>query len=114
MLANMFSPLHFIRVAQAGVIAAPKPPGYDTPDDLVGQACNAASWLFGGAIILSIVFVLIAAITYMRSSGDPAKVKEATNMLMYAAIGVAVALVAFLFPGIIAEAMNVTGLGKVC
>ena len=105
----------FVRSAQAlGIVNAPNPTGFNSPNDIVLQACNAATWIFAAAIILSIVFVLLAAITYMRSSGDPGKVHDATQQLIYAAVGVAVALIAFAFPQLIATMLNVVSLGKVC
>lgn len=105
----MTSFLHFlhVNVAQAvGVVTAPKPKGFANPNALVEQTCNAVTWIFAAAIIFSIIFVLLAAFDYMRSSGDPARIKTANQRLIFVAIGVAVALIAFLFPGIIAQLLQ--------
>jgi cell division protein FtsW (lipid II flippase) len=81
--------------------------------NMVKYACAAAEWVFAAAIILSIVMVLLAGIKYMQSSGDPGKVKEATGRLVWAAVGVAVALIAFTFPTLISTLLR-ADLGKVC
>jgi phosphoglycerol transferase MdoB-like AlkP superfamily enzyme len=75
--------------------------------------CPGAQWLFFIAILLSIVFALLAAFQYMTSSGDPAKVKSATQSLIFTAVGVAVALIAFLFPSIVAGIIGTT-VGSPC
>lgn len=105
-------------VAYAGIIAPPKGStlqgAFGSPNALVAQACNAATWIFAAAIIASILFALLAAFEYMRSAGDPAMVKKASNRLLYAGIGVAVALIAFMFPGLISTLIQTGTLGKVC
>ena len=51
-------------------------------------------WLFTFLVVLSIVFILIAAFKYLTASGDPEKVKSASNTLVYAVIAVLVGLLA--------------------
>ena len=53
-----------------------------------------AAWMFTFLIILTVIFVLIAAFKYLTAAGDPEKVKGAGNTLVYAAIAVVVALFA--------------------
>jgi fumarate reductase subunit D len=52
------------------------------------------SWLFALFILAAIFFVLWAAFKYLTSGGDPSKVGEATNRLIFAAVAIAVALLA--------------------
>jgi len=40
------------------------------------------------------MFILYAAFIYLTAGGDPEKVKTASNQLIYAAVAIAVALVA--------------------
>lgn len=63
-----------------------------------GIVCLGLKWLFTAAIIFSIVLAFMAAFDYMRSSGDPAKLKSATNRLVFVAIGIAVAIAARSLP----------------
>lgn len=107
---------HFINIAHAQRIVEPnRIDGLISRDgsSLVKYACAAADWIFAAAIILSIVMVLIAGIKYMQSAGDPGKVREATGRLVWAAVGVAVALIAFTFPFFVSGLVG-GGLGKAC
>ncbi len=98
----------------AGIINIPRPDTLSDADALATQFCNAATWVFAAAIIFSIVFTLVAAFEYMTSAGDPGKVKQATNRLIFVAVGVAVALIAFLFPQWIATLIKAGSLGNYC
>lgn len=110
--------MHFLSIPLAhamGVVGSlPHPDGFSTPNALVGQACTVAQWIFAAAIIFSIIYVLLAAFTYMSSSGDPGKVKTATSRLLYVAIGLAVAFVAFFFPNMIAKVFDINDYAHVC
>ncbi len=65
-------------------------------------ACTVLfKWLFTIAILISIVFVLIAAYRYMTSEGDPGKLQTANKTLIYVAIGIAVAILARSVPVIV-------------
>lgn len=63
-------------------------------DDVFLKICDLADWAFTFLIIISIVFVLFAAYKYLGSAGDPERVKGAKHTLIYAAVAVAVAIVA--------------------
>lgn len=107
---------HLVHVTLAQGLQSPKKiTDFSKPNGqgFIEFGCAVAGWIFAAAIILSIVMVLLAAIGYMRSSGEPAKVKESTNKLIYAAIGVAVALISFFFPTIISGLIT-TEIGLVC
>ena len=60
-------------------------------------------WLFYFLILLTFVFILIAAYKYLTSSGDPEKVKGANQMLLYAAIAVVVGILAKTIPNLVAS-----------
>lgn len=76
---------------------------------IISLGCLGLRWLFTIAIILSIVFALLAALDYITSAGDPAKVKKATNRIIYAAIGIAVALLARSLPVIVGGVLSIAG-----
>ncbi len=68
------------------------------PRDIYGWMYTVdviVQWIYTIFLIAAVVFVLIAAFQYLTSGGDKEKVKKATNMLMYAAIAVVVAILAF-------------------
>lgn len=69
-----------------------------TPNSVILSLCNAVNWMFYILIILSVIMVLVAAYVYVTASGDPEKASKARMMILYAAIGVVVALLAKGFP----------------
>ena len=97
-------------LASAQIAAPPggQPPA--TPITNVGQiqniACLIIGWMFWGLIVLTIIFVLIAAFKYLTAAGNPEAVKGAGTMLLYAAIAVVVALIAKGFPMIVSSFFN--------
>ena len=74
--------------------------GYNS---VVAILTRITNWLFGILILLAVIFFVLAAYKYLTSAGDPAKVKEATNTLVYGTIAVVVALVARGIPFIVAS-----------
>ena len=56
--------------------------------------------------------ILVGGYTYASSGGDPEKVGKATKTLLYASIGIVVALVAKGFPTLIGSFLGTT-LGKI-
>lgn len=68
---------------------------------LQGVLCNIFNLMFWLLIAISVVMVLLGAFTYVTAQGDSEKVSKATKMIMYAAIGIVVALFARQVPAII-------------
>jgi len=66
----------------------------DVPFDPFDILWKALNWFFNIVIILGIIFIIYAGFTYITSSGDPAKTKRALQILMYALIGIAIAILA--------------------
>jgi len=60
--------------------------------DTVIKLINWFSWLIG---LLSVAVGLYAGFTYMTGRGEPQKVATASKMIVYAVIGIAVAVIAF-------------------
>ena len=55
---------------------------------------NLIDWLFTILLIVAVIFLVIAAFSFITASGDPDKVGKARNYVLYALIGVAVAVAA--------------------
>lgn len=68
-----------------------------------GILCTTINWIFWLLIVLTIIFVLVAAFKYLTAAGDPEKVKGAGNTLLYAAVAVVVALIAKGLPLIVSS-----------
>jgi hypothetical protein len=72
-----------------------------TLSDALRYTCAVADWFFVALIAIAIIFVIMAAFSYLTAGGEPEKVKIAGHRLIYAAIAVAVAIVAKGFPLVI-------------
>ena len=79
-----------------------------TLTDITGIILTIITWLFTILIFLAVLFIIIAAFKYLTAAGDPEKVKSASNMLIYAAVAIAVALLARGFPTIICRIFGAT------
>jgi len=84
-----------------------------TPDWIKGEMCGIANWMFYFLIILSIIMIVVAAYMYLTSNGDPEKVGKATKSLTYAAVGIAVGILAKAIPVLIGSIIGASGL-SVC
>ena len=51
-------------------------------------------WVFAVFISIAVIFIIIAIFDFVTGGGDPAKISSARQKLIYAAIGIALALVA--------------------
>lgn len=111
-----FHKLHVALVhAQTTAATAPaKEPIFKNIDAVVSKACEVMNILFTGALLLTIAFVLLAAIKYITKGGDPGEIAKAHQMLIWAAIGFAVALLANVVPYFVAGALGAPALGNAC
>lgn len=74
------------QILAAIVINSPLP---RTSDSLLANVLYVVFGTLGG---ISLIIMVWAGMKYTLSSGDPAKTSEAKNQVMYAAIGMAVAI----------------------
>lgn len=65
--------------------------------------CTLFGWLFMGVMFVAVVYIVLAAYNYLTASGDGKKVEKANHMLLYAVIGVIVAVLARNIPKIAAS-----------
>ncbi|PIR88680.1 MAG: hypothetical protein COU09_00885 [Candidatus Harrisonbacteria bacterium CG10_big_fil_rev_8_21_14_0_10_44_23] len=61
---------------------------------IVGVLKNVINWIFTLLLIFAVIMVLVAAYNYLFSRGDDEKISKANKMLLYAAVAVAVGLLA--------------------
>lgn len=57
------------------------------PEDIL---FNGINWVIGISVVVCLIFIVIGAIGYITSAGDPQKLQKAKNTLMYALIGLAI------------------------
>ncbi|MEZ4156923.1 MAG: hypothetical protein R3B52_03100 [Candidatus Paceibacterota bacterium] len=72
----------------------PKAQGLRTIDGLVTILKTFANWMFVFLLIFAVIMVLVAAFKYLFAGGNDDKIKSAHRMLIYAAVAVAVGLLA--------------------
>lgn len=70
------------------------------------ELCIIFNWLFYFLIILAVIFIIVAAFRYLFAAGDPEKVKAAGHALIYAAVAIAVGLIAKAVPGIVSTLLG--------
>jgi hypothetical protein len=72
-----------------------------TLQGLVDLMCKAFDYLFYGLIALSVIMIVIAGYHYVTAGDNSEKVSKANKTILYAAIGIGVALLARAIPLIV-------------
>lgn len=94
------SNLSLILIKFAGLIdgSGIRLPNQNLPDDNSGIQSifqNVLSVVFGALGVICILIITIAGLQYVLSGGDPQKTAKAKNTILYAVIGLVVAISAF-------------------
>lgn len=88
----VLSPLATLSFLPIAAFAATAP--VTTVQGLVNLICVAFDYMFYALIALSIVMIVIAGFNYVTADGNAETVAKANKMILYSAIGIAVALLA--------------------
>ena len=72
-------------------------------NDIVLAVVN---WLLFAVGVVSVIMLIVGGIKYATSAGDSNKVTSAKNTIMYAIIGLAVAVLAFAIVGFVMNTLN--------
>ena len=72
-------------------------------DEIVLAVVN---WLLFAVGVISVIMLIVGGIKYATSAGDSNKVTSAKNTIMYAIIGLAVAVLAFAIVGFVTNTLN--------
>ena len=59
---------------------------------IFGILDRLTNWLLTALLVLAGIFVVWAAYNYLTASGDPEKVKKASNIIIYAAVAIGIGL----------------------
>lgn len=62
--------------------------------DVMATLTKITDWLFAILLVVAAIAIIIAAFQFITASGDPEKVGSARQFVLYAMIGVLVALLA--------------------
>ena len=103
-------------VSLGGVASAQVEP---IPDDFVdlptiaetgGEAVDAVqvltNWLFVILSIAAVIFIVLAGLQFITAGGNPEAIGQARMKLMYAAVGIAVALLARAIPAVLSSILG--------
>lgn len=81
----------------AALLAAPllgHAQGPRTVDDVLAILNRLINWMFTGLLVLATIFIILAGYKYLTAASDPNKIKEANRQILYAAVAIAIGLVA--------------------
>jgi hypothetical protein len=82
------------------------PTGPTTGNQLLALVDVATNWIFAIFTVLTIIFVLLAAFQFVTAGGDAAKVGEARQKLIWASVGIIIALAS---KGLVPVIKNIVG-----
>lgn len=78
-----------------------------TREAFLSMLDTVLNWIFTIFIITAIIFIILAAFQFITGGGEPTKVKEAQKKLIWATVGIIVALLAKGFPSVIRNILGV-------
>ncbi len=88
-------------------ITSPQPSGIVTNISGIWNIINTiVKWVYWFFFAMAVLFIILAAFSYLTAGGDPGKVKKANNQLIYAIVAVAVALIAYGIEALVRSALT--------
>ena len=82
-------------------------------DPTCGMCCmmntlyTATNWLFMILMVIAVIMIVVGGFIYITAAGDPDKASKAKMYIVYALIGIAIAVFAKVLPSIIRFIMGV-------
>lgn len=73
-------------------------------DAVVSLVINALIWAVG---VLAVAFIIVGGVKYATSGGDEKKVASAKNTILYAVIGLVIALLASVIVNVVLRQLNI-------
>ena len=89
--------LLLLPVVSLAVVVSPTetiPTIITTPGDIIVIIDAIANWIFVILLAVAVIFILIAAFQFLTAGGAPERVSAARTNLLYAVVGVGVAVLA--------------------
>lgn len=66
----------------------------ETADDVIRIFERIANWLFSFLLIAAVIMIVVAGFLFVTAGGKPEQITKARNIIIYALIGVVVAVLA--------------------
>ena len=98
-------------IASAQAVPTPEkriPTGITTASGFVGLIRDLTDWLFVILLVLAVIFIVLAGLQFITGGGDPIAVSAARTKLIWAAVGIGVALLARGLPAAVSNLLGAT------
>lgn len=86
---------------------------FSSIDSVIAFACGISNWLFYGALVFGVIYILLGAFKYIQSGGNPENVASAQKTILYAVIGLFVAMIAGGIPQLMGSLLG-AGVSSAC
>ena len=100
--------LPLMAAAQSQVNIVTLPTNVSKIEQLLGKVCDIINLLFTVLLIVAVIFIVLAAFTYVTGGGDPENVSKASRQILWAVVAVVVATFAKILP-VVASNFLATG-----
>lgn len=90
-----------VAIGQIAQIPGIQQTGPTTVGGLVDVLKGVIRWIYIIFFVIAVMFIIFAAFSYLTAGGDPEQVSKAKSRIIYAAVAIAVALLAVGFEVII-------------
>ncbi len=110
-MKNLISRISAVGLSGLPLLALAQPPAptvVTSYADVVRILNVVINWFFGILIIVAIIFILYAAYLYLVAGGEQESVQKASKVLIYAAVAVAVAIIAKGIPIVVGSLFGVS------
>lgn len=97
----------------AGVCSCPGFCSYNDPGSPCGACCllnavyNLTDWIFVGLMAISALMIIYGAYLFVTAGQNPSNADKGRNLLMYAAIGIAIAFFSRALPSLVKLVLGV-------
>lgn len=103
-----------VSVASAQVVVSPPtvfgrqglPTGVTSAGQFVQIILDLTDWLFIILLVISVIMIVLAGLQFITGGGDPAAISAARTKLIWAAVGIGVALLARGLPAAVANLLG--------
>jgi len=68
---------------------------------LLDSVMTITDWIFYILLLVSVVMIVIGAFSFMTAAGNPEKAGKAKSLIIYAVVGLVIALIAKMVPSIV-------------
>ncbi|MDO8655111.1 MAG: hypothetical protein Q7R48_01645 [bacterium] len=82
------------------------PTGPTTLGGLIDITVLITNLVFTALVVFAIIYIILAGFQFVTAGGDPAAVLQARSKLIYASIGIIVALLARAIPTVLRQALG--------